>query len=373
MKFDSHVTRTTWDGQPSVTPGLDSQTTRSPSCLFIGFHQINAIVDCAFLQGLKALINKTFGGSGWCECAHGNHGFSNAIRHAQTNVHIYYTPYDVLNESAQHKGKALAIIHGSSLETILFKDQLRLLSTLIDGGAKVTRIDMKMRDTEMVISMPELRDVTGVDNGKKNLNDCVWGSQTGEYYSSKSAKKEGNSRTIYLGGKDSNQRYCIYDAQENHDVDAIDWELRLKDEKAKEFVSKLLSLYTASSEESVKRCAEFSLSVILGGIDFRYRTDKNRDRCERLPFWEKMCQGLQTFKLRLIVKISDPINKKLKWLKRQAFPTLKLAIFHKAKTSIGNSGNSLSEFEFMLMGKQFLKDVWETTLSPSHQSLLMAE
>mgnify|MGYP005751343455 CR=1 FL=1 len=134
---------------------------------------------------------------------------------------------------------------------------------------------------------------------------------------------ENPGRTIYFGSPKSDKRVRCYDKSIESDgqIDAIRWEVQLRDVKADYAITRWLALDPGQLEtEGVK----FLASVVTGGVHLCDRSDeeKNIDRCDVLPFWADFLQRTAEGVRIPCPKKAPLLERSLTWLQNQVAPTL---------------------------------------------------
>jgi hypothetical protein len=162
----------------------------------------------------------------------------------------------------------------------------------------VSRLDVALDDWKKLITPFQLEVLTSSTEDPYTLNKafCVTRVEKSDYRRSKGPT---GGDTWYLGtregkkGNSSDVLLRVYDkARESQgEVDAIRWELQLRDDRAKDaLVSLLMESHIRGAESALpKYMGEWAASQLLRFVDFRDRSkDKNVSRCPRLPWWDAL-------------------------------------------------------------------------------------
>jgi hypothetical protein len=134
---------------------------------------------------------------------------------------------------------------------------------------------------------------------------------------------ENPGKTVYFGSPKSNKRVRCYDksVESGGEIDAIRWEVQLRDDKADYAITRWLTL---EPSDLTGEGARFLASLVTGGVHLCDRSDneKNIDRCEVLPFWAdflaRAAEGLRI----PCPKKAPLLERSLEWLQNQVAPTL---------------------------------------------------
>jgi hypothetical protein len=189
-------------------------------------------------------------------------------------------------------------IHLDVPATVLESMQPKALYALLHNVAlyakNVSRLDVTLDDWKKLITPFQLEVLTSGDDDPYNLNKafCVTRACNSDYRRSKGPT---GGDTWYLGtkqgkkGNSSDVLLRVYDkARESQgEVDAIRWELQLRDDRAKDaLVSLVMEAHTRDKDSVLSYMGQWAASQLLRFVDFRDRSkDKNVSRCPRLPWW----------------------------------------------------------------------------------------
>lgn len=133
--------------------------------------------------------------------------------------------------------------------------------------------------------------------------------------------------TFYMGSRESNKFMRMYDRYRDNGDKYMRFEGEYKGKAAHDIFSFCLSTFRAvdspSSFESL--FGQLFRDILFNSVDFLLKTNKNLNRCERLPFWKEFMEYIQAqpFKLPSLKK-EKIIQKSFEWIARQVEPTLAL-------------------------------------------------
>lgn len=326
MNFDAYHKGFQPRNQRSVTPQPDSQPIHGKGLENIGITQLN-VTGCEIsIEAIKKMIESFFGCDIWVPCPHGQNRYSKGEKHVKTNIHLFFTPINETNKAASRKGRFQLIIHEKSLIRLSFRDQIRLLKRLVESGYDVTQGHIKNRDHRQVTSFTELEETalkrrqTKDIKDKGKASDFVWGVKSVDCYESE------NGLSLYFGSEHSDEREIIYTADKWGYPDALDFELRMKGNALQAFIKLLLNTFNEGGKKSLKLCSRIIAAKIFGFVDFRERKDKNRERNKRLPFWQKVLDGMFTITIKKSVKPNNPIERSIAWVDTATPRTRKLKL-----------------------------------------------
>jgi hypothetical protein len=149
---------------------------------------------------------------------------------------------------------------------------------------------------------------------------------TNSYQVIESAKRgAAPGRTIYFGSSKSDKRIRCYDKaiESEGKIDAIRWEVQLRDEKAAITCRQWLEM---TPKQALDEGPQFLASLVTGAVRLCDRTgdDPNIERCPLLSWWEDFCNRTATG-LRVTLPTKTPLlERSLKWLSDQVAPTIAL-------------------------------------------------
>lgn len=187
-------------------------------------------------------------------------------------------------------------------------------------GFQPTRLDIALDDyekrlsKEIVIEALEQGNYVGfskysvhVNSGKKKNKDKGW--------------------TIYLGSRQSDKMYRLYDksAESNGKIDAYRLECELKDFKAKQLWELMMQLPDSNDNARMEMYQSLLLEVLVGGVDFRdLSVDSNMSRCPKLQWWADFLDYVHSSGgLKLgAARSESSLQKTLTWVKRQVETSL---------------------------------------------------
>ena len=210
----------------------------------------------------------------------------------------------------------LSLPGGCLTKRIGLLDSWLLVRGLFTRGFKFTRLDPKARDhsktvtPELCLEAAKVNNVTGFNPfSKSGLEVC-------ENYHNGVAHI-----TVYCGSKDSDSRIRVYNALEQHGIDATDYEHQMRDEKAHEAARILSELPLSSDEQTVSLVVA---SLAMGQVDFIDRENNNgrSDRAERLPWWQKVMNFVGDRFRVTVPKFKPTIERSIAWIQKQVAQTL---------------------------------------------------
>lgn len=232
-------------------------------------------------------------------------------------------------------GKFYFSLTGIWWEEFNLIDQWRWCNYFNSSGCRVTRIDLAVDDyTGKVIPFYQMREAT------EKGNYCRFKSH--KTYRSRSDYGNEYLETDYYGSRQSESMVRCYQKQ-IEDKKIIRFEGELKRKKAENAMSCIVALErdraaymkaeTDQEREEIDNQFKKDLSQIMAGIavgciDFRDRTkggdrkEKNLDRCERLPFWEKFLNDIKAWIRVPGTQVVRTVEKTIRWVKRQVSGTL---------------------------------------------------
>lgn len=208
-------------------------------------------------------------------------------------------------------------IPGGCFHMVSLRDALRTI-----GGAthqfllKCTRIDFKLRDYDRVKLPHELFAEFEYGN--------VRGVRSRQFITS--GERGSLDDTIYFGSRESEKRLRVYDANHNHGVNAVDWELQIRKNSAVAAVAMLTEAFYSDCEDSLGLCQTLIGAGVAGFVRFIKDGDKKEhvdtDRCELQDWYEG-------FRIRAggALRIPSPrpstsVTQKMVWLFKQVSCTL---------------------------------------------------
>lgn len=153
-------------------------------------------------------------------------------------------------------------LSGGYFSSLPLLEQMLIVSRLDELGFKATRIDARFSDYNKVFLPLELQgyfESSQVTSFRSN--NCCYGTSVDK----RSSTVRQNGATCYLGSRSSNGFLRVYDEKPKHGVDAIAWEFVFKNEKAVDFVSKLISYLCDDS--GYEKARLFLVSSVISGYD----------------------------------------------------------------------------------------------------------
>lgn len=203
-------------------------------------------------------------------------------------------------------------------------EQFILLKELRDTyRIKETRFDPSMIDYDR--STIKIGDIDAAVRADNYAGFQKWRLiESGERGVKKSAK------TWYLGSEKSNSFGRAYEHDGYPKI-----ELEMRGQKARAAIDKVIELVTGEYRDTIE--SEFQRAIgglVVGAFRFCDRsaktelTDKevNLDRCENLPFWDKIIQAAgEVVTIRKSVEPEDKIQRNIRWIWRQVIlPLMRL-------------------------------------------------
>lgn len=302
---------------PSVIRGTDSQTEKGQQ--IIGFDYIRVTGSTNRLQQLRDRLQHFYPALEF-QASSGRYSYALGER-SDLGIQINYTPHE--HEGGLNHGKATLDISGAALAALTRENVMRLTAELDLMCFLPSRLDIKIRDFDNLITPFELDKLRqkSTDKGVE-----VSGFKKGNFVSSPTnIGEKAVDGTLYLGRRESPKFLRAYSAKEKHGIDATDWELELKNDKAKSAWRLIVDEWHESN--NVEETYKLMASILTSSVNFVHRTDKNLERCEAYSFWSQMKQGLDTVKL-ATVKAVTTLEKSKKWLRKSVSKTLATVVFN---------------------------------------------
>lgn len=290
------------DKPPLLIGGLNSQGQH-----IIGYDWITVNTTTQDLQPVQDILNQFFPGIFDFENNHPGRGKNGYLcGHSSTlGIFVSWTPAD--SAEGINPGHLSLSISGGALATLTFKQKFELLVAFHDLRMKCSRIDLKVRDFDKFITPAELEHLSEqrTDHG----SSCIGFRNFSRVRSHKNGE---DSSTLYGGSRKSDKMLRVYDANEKHKVDAIDWEMECKGDFAHNTFHGIACVHRAIG--SVEETAKLSAAMLFGQYNFVERTDKNVSRCKPLEWWEKLKNGIESVKL-CTQKVKSTLETTKKWAK----------------------------------------------------------
>jgi hypothetical protein len=197
-------------------------------------------------------------------------------------------------------------------------------------GLKPTRIDFKIRDYDKIKTPFQLFKEFEMGN--------VRGVSCRQFVTS--GERGSNDDTIYFGSKESEKRLRVYDANHNHSVDSIDWELQIRKHSAISAVDMLIDAFYNSDDDALALCQSMIGAAVMGLVRFIKDGDTKKgidtNRCE-LQDWYEGLRMRAGGALRIpSVRPSTSVLQKMRWLYKQVSTTLACFEEGLGKANFGN-------------------------------------
>lgn len=177
---------------------------------------------------------------------------SNCVRwrYYDNEIHII-DDGDINIDAAINEYRLKVEFPGEFLRKLTLVRCLDILKILEDTGFRLTRIDPRLRDWSRVFEPAELFDYA-INGHISQVN--VFSAPRIDYQMQLDGSILMKSPTFYAGSSQSEKRSRVYCEREKHGCDSVAYETVLKDNKAREFMTNLLSLYHCdSSLQSVRK------------------------------------------------------------------------------------------------------------------------
>jgi len=221
------------------------------------------------------------------------------------------------NVAADGKVHAWVSIPGGCFHMTTLRDVFRTLGGLTERFLlKCTRVDFKLRDYDRLKLPHELFKEFEIGN--------VRGVKTREFITS--GDRGSIDDTIYFGSRESEKRLRVYDANHNHNVNAVDWELQIRKHSASAAISMLTEAFCSDSDDTLGLCQSVIGAAVASFVRFIEDGDNNShvdtDRC-RLQQWYEGFRIRAGGALRIpSVRPSTSVVQKMTWLFKQVSTTL---------------------------------------------------
>jgi DNA relaxase NicK len=236
-------------------------------------------------------------------------------------IELYFTPFEY--EGAANHGKLTVRLSGEPLAALTPQNKLNLLSELYLMNFEPSRIDLKVRDFDRLITPFEIDSIAKIHG----LNDDICGFINLPSYQHSPSKRDKKRycETLKLGSREGSKHLRIYDAFEKHGLECFDWEVELKQGKAKVASSKIMEhwIKTKDVESTYKMMAD----IVIGSVNFRHKTDKNIERCKEYGWWTEFKAGFDAIKISA-QKVKTTIESTKKWLRKSVVNPLATVVFN---------------------------------------------
>ncbi len=205
-------------------------------------------------------------------------------------------------------GKALA---AATMNEI--RDFCQIIREMYSGTC--ARFDVAIDDYSKVLNLDEVK--SAQDEGNFAYVETIGYHESGE----RGGKDKG--KTITFGSRHSEAYVRFYDknVESKGEIDAIRLESEFKDSKAQQLFEQWTSF---DFQEDEQLCAKLLAGAALGTVRFCDRSsgDKNLDRCDDLPWYEKLCDSVVSgFRLR-VRKKERFLDDAIRWVQKAVVPTL---------------------------------------------------
>ena len=229
-------------------------------------------------------------------------------------------------------GRICLVVPGEALELLDPWYIGMFLCNLSKHGFQASRMDGFYDDHERIITPSQLYEKIyqpAVSGDSKPVKEDFTGFKIMEprFRFKKGVGTVHDELTFGRRGSFGSGKYLrIYDKEKESEGqnDAIRYEAELCDDKAKIFFNGIVEAFGSGDCEKM---LSFIGQTVGGCIDFIRRTDrigdKNLDRLERYPFWQRILDGIGSAKLigKVIVRT---IEKSLNWVKTGVMPTMQM-------------------------------------------------
>ena len=220
---------------------------------------------------------------------------------------------------------------------------LGLLNSVLDGGAKIKRLDIAMDDTEGKLNIDYMYEKLqrGEVQTRFRKRSRIQGGMLGTH--------EATGDTVSVGSRSSQAFIRIYDklleqADKGNDVRGIDhWirvEMELKGEKAHYFTTMLAKTAVDGEGQSP---GELCANLMFGLLDFKEpnENDDNKSRWDTSGWWSEFLG--QTSKLKLSMpKPRKTLAASKEWVRSQVSATLAMILLAK------HEDDELSGYDFVM-------------------------
>jgi hypothetical protein len=173
---------------------------------------------------------------------------------------------------------------GKALANIGFKATLELMRILNDEYRfRCSRIDSKVRCHKKIVALDFLKNITE----EQNYSPLMYRT----YYNSGNKHDGTFGQSITLGKPSSDKRITFYEAKPVHGIDALDIEVRWRNDSAQVVFGSIIG--TKDENLNFGQSAAVIHKIVATSVDFidRKKSDgtneKNIDRCQRYEFWQE--------------------------------------------------------------------------------------
>lgn len=301
---------------PPLTGGQKSQSRlESPSSMVWRLDWLGATV-VARLREVQASLAAALGCEidDFVDTGHGGQGY----RHLMLGPHgskIYWGATDP--ETQLYRDDIHFVLPGQACAVVEFPMMLSLLRFVDSRGGKVTVVHAALDDYQRRISPNEFR-------AWAKTQHCISHALKGRDYHSWNigSSEPTNEDTCYIGRPTSRKQLRVYDkgAESKGEIDAVRFELVLKQEAAESFIHQLLARPDLAGQIIAGHLQAF--------VDFRELSeDHHTERRPVMAWWAELLGAVvkaETY----VLKVARTIEDKLAWLEKGVSATLALAMKH---------------------------------------------
>ncbi len=174
---------------------------------------------------------------------------------------------------------------------------------------KATRIDLKLRDYARRKTPLDLFGECNLGNVARKVKcEIAASGNIGEDL----------TYTLYLGSRQSEQFLRIYDSLPVHGLNAIDWELQSRDEKADAIFKSLIGISDSDLDDVGDLIGAYIASTVLGSVEFIDRKPKVRlSRQPRQDWWQEFINEAGGQIRHSVARPSRTVERVFNWLEKQ--------------------------------------------------------
>jgi hypothetical protein len=261
---------------------------------------------------------------------------------ADMNASIQSTDNAEMHLPAESPVKFHLTMSGKPLGALGFKTVLMFMRLLNDiYNFRCSRIDPKVRCHDKIIDFDTLEQIIVSKDFTPQMEHS--------FYRSSTPDSDIIGRTITLGVPSSDKRISFYYALPVHGIDALDIEVRYRNNRAAQAFHKIIG--TEEDNLNFGQSAEIIHKLVAGSVDFIYKENgeiKNLDRCLRYEFWGKFIDAAGG-----AIRVQKPKVqlcgvKQIQWIETKCYKALAMAKellgcarFHKWIADLCNKGKSM--------------------------------